>query len=329
MPLSINTPLVRADIDTIISLKAYKVFLLNGFANDKLVIKGDPTPVSHVKTTTSIMKMVSPGAKMKLLTQQERNELIQFVEFFKDLKAFYQQTGVQAPELEDDRPIRELNVNLRDQTVNFMKMDHHQLTDIESAFEARSTGDKSPLKVIKRGLKAPGGLEHLGEIIAADMFIGNRDRFAPWMTPDQFGFGTLMITLKAVLNPGNVFLALTPNNMFKPIGLDYLDPYNFFKEMDRTLVDVEQEKVKLWPGRAIAEREHRKKFAKNIIRDLELLLSPHHKNFLTTKLGFDSQQRLERGMKQGCRTIAALVLAKHGNNMPISLRDRYNLYNAV
>ena len=155
MPLSINTPLVRTDIDTIISLKAHKVFLLNGFANDKVVIKGDPTPVSHVKTTSSIMKMVSPGAKMKLLTQQERNELIKFVEFFKGLKAFYHQTGVQAPELEDDRPIRQLDVHLRDQDINSMKMDHHQLTDIESAFEARSMGDNSPLKAIKRGPENP------------------------------------------------------------------------------------------------------------------------------------------------------------------------------
>ena len=157
------------------------------------------------------------------------------------------------------------------------------------------------------------------------MFIGNRDRFAPWMTPDEFGFGRLMITLKAVMNPGNVFLALTAHNMFKPIGLDYLDPYNYFKEMDRTLVDVEQEQGRLWPGRAVAEREHRKRFAKHIIRDLELLLSPHHKNFLTTKLGFDSATapgaRHEAGLPHDRCPGVGEAPEQHADQSPGSLQS--------
>src|SRR5205085_2945138 len=102
-----------------------------------------------------------------------------------------------------------------------------------------------------------------------------------------------------------------------------------FKDMNKSITEQEEEMGVRWTGRAVADRTERKRFAKLIISDLEHLLSPHHKNILTSKLGFDSQTRLERGMKQGCRTIAAKLSAKYGNHWTRGMLERYNLYNAV
>jgi len=329
MALSLTAPIVYDDIQEIVLLKPLKVFLLRGYAGDEIVIKADAVQAGHVKSAGVVVKAIDPGVKMKVLTPPEILELRNYVELYLAVMDVMGAVIVTDPERAAIDSLRQLFA--MPGNVTMMKMNKQTLQDLGEAFNMRSQGDKGPVKQFITALKSPGGLEKLGQVIAADMYNGNTDRFCPLepgvppMPP--LSAGSLSVQLKVVVNPGNVMIIVGPTGVFSASLLDYVDPQSQFKDSTHTLAN--QEAGQVWPGRTLIDKTARHAFAKDVIEDLEKILHPKkHKLSLKTKLGSDAVKRLEAGMLEAVKLIKRALEVKYNpakwNSVP-SVRDRYQL----
>jgi hypothetical protein len=74
MPLSVEMPIRNAEIYSFKELKAGKVYVLNGNQGEQLVVKNEYTGVggtAPIKPSNTVMKVVDPRVKMKVLENDE------------------------------------------------------------------------------------------------------------------------------------------------------------------------------------------------------------------------------------------------------------------
>jgi hypothetical protein len=178
-------------------LKDPKVWLLVGQNDDKVVIKIEAVSQSQYKSVNPIVKAVAPGAKLKILTPKERSELQQYISNFEAVAEEYRKLGY--PYYYDEaRAVNSLKNSL---TFNdpVVKMAAFDVKDLESALDKRlgQAPDKTDLRAFTATLKAPGGLERLGRIIAVDLFNGNTDRFYPG-PPMTIRLGSVTFNLRCL-----------------------------------------------------------------------------------------------------------------------------------
>ncbi len=313
MSLSVDNPIVANDIDKIKMFKDLKVWLLVGFNNDKVVIKKDAVHAPQIKSANPIIRAIAPNAKLKILTPAENMALNQYVMTYEAWARDYQLMGL-ALDPDEDQAVQDLKLVLGPTFPEpFVKMQAVNVTDIEKALEQRMGGDKANLRAFTDTLNAPGGLEKLGKIIAADMFNGNRDRFYPGKRSSKTIGGTT-INLRCLVNVGNVFRVETAGG--SEVGaLDFIDPNALFKDISEPLDQGERRTGKLWPGRLLANKKERNAFAEDVIHDLEAILSPRKSMFsLKTKLKSGAAGRIATGMVEGAKLIKSKLEAKYNPN---------------
>jgi hypothetical protein len=336
MPLSMELAFTNADICSCKMLKRGKVFLLMGLQGEQLVVKNEnPGPgqtAAIFKPSNTVMKVVDPRVKVKPLQNNEISALQTFAtEAQNNLRNL---SGVVKAEL--DNGIREAvaclsEVTLKPVTGNiWIKMRLQEVQDLEHAVaRAIEVHRGSALEPFINALSNKGGMEKLGEIVAADAFIGNTDRFVPFGSKigsvSVLSGGKLYpFAARTLCNIGNVFIGLNEAGKLAPSPLDFLDPNGPFQRFGR-LADTEMERGKPWPGRVLVTKELRLRYARNIVADLENLLTLGKPSFFWTKLGRNSADRLEAGMAAAKDRIQARLLQKMDGrvpNFPEAMLDR-------
>lgn len=325
MALGLNNTIVSGDIYHFKMFKDLKVFLLIGADNDKVVIKTDAIHAPQIKSANPIIKAISPGSKLKILTPAELAAVKQACETYEYLAREYKEWGIDWNP--DEAPaVKSLKESLGF-GFPFVKMEAVNVKDLEGALANRLSGDKRDIRAFTATLNAPGGLETLGKIIAADMFNGNTDRFFPGSASTKT-VGGVDFNLRCLVNVGNVFRVNTAAG--SEVGaLDFVDPQSKFKNINQSLSDIEEpgDKSTWWQARVLVDRSKRKDFAKDVDHDLEKILSPHKSKFsLKTKLNFGSVDRIDKGMVEGARLIKAKLEQKYGpNNWTPAIRERYDI----
>jgi len=323
--LSVNNPIVAIEIDKIKMFKELKVWLLVGFNNDKVVIKKDAVFAPQIKSSSPAIKAIAPNSKLKILTPAENNALMSYVTNYEEWAREYEAMGA-ILDPEEDQAVKDLKEalgpNFREP---FVKMEAQNVTDIEKALEQRAAGNKTNLRAFTATLNGPGGWERLGQIVAADMFNGNRDRFYPNLGR-ALDFRGHTLKMHVLVNPGNVFRVDATHG--SQVGaLDFVDPNCFFKDINEPLAVGEQRTGKKWPGRLLANKSDRKRLADEIVHDLELVLNPRKSMFsLKTKLKSGAADRLVTGMIEGAKQIKTKLEAKYNpNRWTQGTTDRYKI----
>jgi hypothetical protein len=314
MALSMKSPIVMDDIDSIEVIRPGTVYVLTGLGQEKLVLKSEAgnLTASSFKTTKAAMKQVDTvAATAKLISDPEKAGLKMFAERMKSVIAFM--TEHRIPGYSSPVGVDDILANFaQNPHALWYKMPLQNLADLGGALKARVTGsnDKNALKEFADALKGKGGLEALGKIIACDMFIGNQDRFNP-TEGSSMTYGTRTFDFHVIKNVGNVFIA-GPGSSRSVTGMDFVDPSTGYRNYESTLSEVANDYNEGWLGDYLVDRRARKAFAKLVIEDLEMVLSPNRKSYSPfTKLGLNAATRLERGMVTGSQQILAGLTQKY------------------
>jgi hypothetical protein len=333
MALSIHNPIVANEIDSVHSLRRLKIFKLVGFQNERLVVKLEQMLHGLDKTqpdqklgrkealsvNVNLMRSVDPDAEVVVLTGDELQAIREYIDY--QLKI--------ARELRNPLsvPVQELSQAL-EFGGKWVKMEFKDLMNLDDVGNDRLGGNKTGVRQFAAALKAPGGLEKLGEIIAVDLFNHNRDRFA-LRTTTEFN----NIRLKFLVNIGNVFLSSRQVS-----GLDSWDPFSTLKVTRKHL--NEQLGHNEWGGYLLQEHGTvtingrvitRGVFAEGAIDDLETVLGPRDRNFFllrNKRLPMDAKRRLKQGMMSGATKIRDHLRELRrreqfqGKRLPVLLQDK-------
>lgn len=287
--LGLKNPLKAEDIYKISELsQGHPVFKVEGWGDgsskkvDAIVLKMEGANSKGVVVAASIMGMVDPRSAQVALTPQELQELKTWV------------NGGEVPDVESFRVAQTVATTLA-QPGTWLKMELRKLMTLDDAVANRLGGDKADVRVIAHALRQHGGLEKLGEIIAADLFNGSNDRFAypPYANAQP---GKHPIPTKVVQNVGNVFIACAGRSG-TPIGLDNFDPGSATKYVDGPEANDMDLGLQSWGGNLLvrANKADRDLFIAAVIEDMEALLGGGSRN---RKNPFGSQNRLGTGRKQ-------------------------------
>lgn len=206
----------------------------------------------------------------------------------------------------------------------WVKMEVKRLVMLDSAIDKRLKGDKADVRWIARALKHRGGLEKVGEIVAADFFNGNEDRFC-WPPPGvPVPGGT--IRFQTIQNVGNVFFACGANGSGVPIGLDSFDP----NSQQRYLHVAVDEST--WMGRILkpVNGAYRKTFAKNLVSDLEIALGPRNRKnpfAKTHRLGSHRRRRILTGIANGENIMKRYLVnwRNSGQTIPVGIASKMTI----
>jgi hypothetical protein len=114
-------------------------------------------------------------------------------------------------------------------------------------------------------------------------------------------------------------------------GHDFIDPNSGYKNFDMGLQDVKEGYGDEWIGRVLCNKQTRHQFAKDIVDDLETILTPNRKRYSPfRKLGKKAVTRLEAGMVDGMQEIVSAVKAKYDRKgWPAGVKDRYDAFAAA
>lgn len=302
--LSIKKPLKADDIYGASELApGHPVYKLEGWGDgvsnkiDAIVIKVESGNSRNVQLATMTMNMVDRNSTQLVLTPQEVAELKTWA------------TTADCPDLATFRTAQAITMALA-QPGSWLKMNLKQLVTLDDAVNNRvNNNDKADVRVIARALKGSGGLEKLGEIIAADLFNGSNDRFAfpPQAAQDGKYPG---IPLKVIQNVGNVFVACNGNGSGKPIGLDNFDPFGQQRHVDGAQAQHMDLSINSWGGNLLTKSfpTQREAFVKGVIEDLEALLGGGSRNRKTpfgsqARLGTGRKRRLIKGIESGAKKM--------------------------
>lgn len=304
MALSMTGSIAAGDICNVKCYKDLKVYLLQGTDGSEIVIKCEGLGADSIKAATHAVKAVEHSARMKILSATEVNELKQYCKYVDELDAYFSELGVSKgmrgfiDRQKDAVDMLKKTLSWNDPIVKMKKQTAHH---IEDAATNRGEGNKDLIRLFVSTLKAQGGLEHLGEIVAADMFNNNNDRFSPYMIAGEKKVGPYTLKMKAIMNFGNIFI-VDNGNGFSASIMDYIAPTGIGMGPNRSLTN-QTDDLK-WMGEVLVEKSTRKKFAQNIIHDLEEVLHPNKSFFsMKKKLGRDAEERLHHGMVNGVRII--------------------------
>jgi hypothetical protein len=324
-----------ADVDV---LRPGTVYLLRGHAGEKLVVKVEAGNVgaATLKHNKVAMKAVEAKAgALKALQPGEVTALRDWAAFmqrvtddFADNKIGGFQSGSAAKDLSEC--VATMPGNL------WYKMPAADLTGADKMLEARlgvggNGPDKGIMKQFADGLNADGGLEQLGRIIAADMYISNQDRFNPEAGSTK-EFGGRQLKFKTLLNPGNLFVVgKNTQQRMSVSGHDFIDANTGYKDYSNSLSDVKDAYDQNWLGEVLCSSSKRKKFAGNVVDDLETILTPNRKKLSPfRKLDRNAAKRIERGMLEGMRLIVDAIDAKYRTGpVPTGVKQRRDKFEAA
>lgn len=321
--LKIDSPIVYTDIYNVVALaQGHPVYKLEGWGDDKgqvdaIVVKMESMKaaanmgnVRDVGMATALMTIIDKNARTLVLKKDEVAQL----KLYAEAGNVADQTGL--------RTAGDLLKDLNDPMGVWTKMEVKRLTQLDKALAKRLQGDKADVRVIAAALKAHGGLEKLGKIIAVDLFNGNNDRFI-YPGPGKKEDG-MTVRFKAIWNLGNVLVAAG-----SPIGLDSYDPNNTTRDLNVAVTANSD-----WSGMLLTQgmKAEREQFVADIIEDLELALGPRNRKSIMkvigskNRLGSNRKDRLMKGMLAGKNMLQqALVPRRNHPNFPIGLSSRMAL----
>jgi hypothetical protein len=321
--LSINSLVTAGEIDSITHLSHnHPVYLLEGHREDEVVVKREnhrnATELFH---NTRVMGAADRKAKANPMTV---NEIQQMMSWAIQAKA---QAGQATSAI-----LHEFLAQTK-APGSWVKMNRYDLLDLHHANQLmQSQKDKSEVRELARALNAPGGMEMLGKIVAADLFNANADRFGisyPLNESNHEGSGyrdeTGLRRLNHLMNWGNVMIIR--GRQASPIGLDSFDPYGKFSNWSISLAAAEQAAGAQWPGRYLAPAQAimRHKVAMRCVADLNVMLGQRNRRFASfsqVRLNRDAVTHMAAGMTRGIEQIRMMLISKYRGLAPIGLKDR-------
>lgn len=340
MTLSVDQPLLAADLMEVRDLKDGKIFLLTGRDGSKLVLKAEANVTgANIKAVAPVVKSIDRSARMQPLRHSEVMELDKFVDSVEAYARMMQvliDSGYNFPspnaELQSVQHLRTCIFKYGAPGVggrtDIAKLDYARMStlsvaldvegkpgDDESWDEARGTFAK-----FVKALKASGGFEKLGQIAAGDFFIGNEDRFR-----SEGGGITLKLygekhRFKVIFNLGNIIVVKPGKGKRTRLSmLDYMDPNTEWLAIDQDVNAVEAKTGMQWPMRVLLDKSSRHAFAVGLVEDLDYLLKPEG-NVIGFRFGGSrSVKRVENGIVEGIRGIAKALKQKQAKLSPLLL----------
>jgi hypothetical protein len=332
MVLSLNTDITTADIQEVTQFNPdHPVYLLHGDLSN-LVIKHETVfPNRFVNGRTAlginlrIMQAVDAKARVVAMKPSEVFDVAAFVA--------HEKAVAKAANSEVSAVLNNLGRALL-APGKWVKMEVKDLKDLDKAGTARIKADnKAGVRQFAAAFNADGGLEKLGEVIAADLFNDNHDRFdvaAP--ANGQLKFHEIPLTF--LRNVGNVLLSSG-----KVIGLDSWDPNSDPNSDTRDPLKnlAAQDPNNVWggyllvPGGSVTVGGYyitREDFAKGVIADLEAVLGPRSRSFpglRTKRLVKGATGRLLQGMTNGVLKIRSCLRNMAPTiGLPPMLQDKAN-----
>lgn len=313
MSLSYDTGIIAGDIYFVKELKELKVFLLNGFGKDRLVVKVEAGGYTDadIKLNSKIMGVIDSDAKTKPLSAGELQQLDSWCD-----------ANMPYSNIIDGAMDMKKSINMF-RTTPWIKMKALQLLTLDDASKKMGEGDKTDVRIIAKVLNAAGGLERLGGVIAADFFIGNTDRFVTGGAGGRWAGETL----KALVNVGNVFIAIDPSQKKGSVaGLDFLDPVGIGRSLSQDLGYRQDD----WMGKLLTKANSglRMEFCHDVIADLNFVLGPRKRSFSflrTKRLDSDAANRLNWGMEDAADKIKNKLRQYkqgHGGVLPAGFQAR-------
>ena len=366
-PLSVKTRLHLKDIVGLSKLDNVRaVYLLAGSAGSKIVIKrdkassigrsnfgnseNDPRSMRHTFRT---MKAVDAKTASKQLSKREMENIKHFA---REIKVGSKNLNPYAyHDSETTKIADKLLMDLKAPGVVWMKTDFFQgLVDLEAAAgKARSQSrDKAGVRAFAAALSAKGGLEKLGQIIAADAFNGNTDRFElKKYSADEYKNAVKENTLPQLtklydvdkkrfcdcetwrlVNAGNVAICLQ-DNIVKPVGIDPWSGSSALRNLESGNDPDTFDDIVKWSGVMLKDdqQQYRSDLGIDIADDLERLLGPRNRKlgFLSTnRLPRDAAARIALGIEQGAKILKSTLVPKvrrDSKGMPKGILKRMEL----
>ena len=91
----LNSPIVMSDIQEIKGLGTHgNVWLLNGFQDDRIVVKYELGDAVMVKSANPAIKAIAPNAALKILSRDELNAIDQYTVNFEQAEREYEALGM-------------------------------------------------------------------------------------------------------------------------------------------------------------------------------------------------------------------------------------------
>jgi hypothetical protein len=318
--------------------QGHPVFLVE-FAHDRCVIKQDNMDGrANAGNVVALMNAVDPGAQSRVLGTGELLALRAWVNanqgnihlagqdqgFLVYLSQIIEEAS--RPPLPPGMAVTPQNQRKGVWTVMQAKAN---LMDVESAAMQRVGGNKASVKAITERLRAPGGLEKIGQILAVDAFNNYGDR-VNWLflnSPNQRrgkNVDGMPEKCRCMWNPGNFFV----DGHEGVLGLDPIDPNTAFNDW-QTMPDLPTGEI--YAGTILKQSNGhlRAAVAEAVIEDLELLLGPRNRRGVYKVVGATHRMPKNGAARivSGIETGAALVLAHlrqtyAGGNIPVGLQLR-------
>jgi hypothetical protein len=306
--MDISRPVPTHAIESVTQLAdGHPVFLVR-LQNGAFVLKAeDSSSNRQVADPASIMNAVDPRAQSRVLKKDEIMRI-------RDWVAGHPQDveeqnagdllGRLRGALRPPMPMAGIPGGMMPQQNNVIVIMQakQNLQNLEAAGTAALGGDKTAVKRLATALNQPGGLEKLGEILAADAFTGNQDRV------NFEGAGKMWngAQLQCLQNPGNVFVG---DEQGRPtvLGLDTFDPTNQFSRMEDW---QDASDGFFYPGQLLRNDagNRRAEVIQKVVADIETILGRRNRKIpgaRKSRLPADAAQRIDRGMMNGAAKILA------------------------
>jgi hypothetical protein len=331
--LKVDSPLLASSIKTLRELKLNKVFELQGFTTDRLIVKFESiqsTP-EQIKAAGKVVKSIDPLSKAKVCSKTEEAELLKFCNSAIDTHLYFKDfEGSSSAEYKKSITACEhLKKMLGFGDMPLIKMARQEVTDLQEVAN-KAFGDlqeTGPLQSFISALIAPKGLEGLGQMIAADAFNGNVDRFNFFAKPLSGKFGPHSVDLRVLVNPGNIIQSRTQSGVVVSL-LDYVDPGSQYRDQSVSLQENENRvrgSFGDWPGRYMVKKVLRLDCSEKVVADFEDIFKPNKTFFSKPKLGKNAVKRVAFGMWFGTNKIVESLKPKLGK-LPKGMQDRVLLY---
>lgn len=331
--LDVNSGILASDIKTVGELKLNKVFDLRGFRSDRLIVKFESiqsTP-EQIKAAGKVVKSIDPLSKAKVCSKTEEAQLTQFCTSAIDTHLYFKdfESSSSSDYKSSITACEHLKRMLGYGDMPLIKMARQDVSDLQDvANKAFGEGsDLGPLQRFVKTLVDPKGLEALGQVIAADAFNGNVDRFNFFAKPLAGKFGPHVVELRVLVNPGNIIQSRTENGVIVSL-LDYVDPGSQYRDQSVSLQDNETRvrgSFGDWPGRYMVKKSARLECAEKVVDDFEDIFTPNKSFFSKRKLGKDAVRRVAYGMWFGTNRISTTLKPKL-KSLPQGMQDRVLLY---
>ena len=348
MALSLTSEFTLQDIDAIRVFKKGAVYLLQG-GGQELVVKKEPISsanAKHFELSRKAMGVVDKNVKdSQRLSENEVKVLQIYVGNQRAAVQFRLMNRLPGASEDLETAIGDLK---KAQFVWF-KMQKVNMLTLREAWDAKlgiieETGEQvaqsdEPMRVFLKTLRAPNGLEALGQIIAIDLFSGNRDRINPRGASTSMYPGA-KVRLKVVKNVGNLMI-VRKGGARTITGMDFADPYSPQLLADDALDTQSASAGNEWFGHDLADATKRKRFVKNVVSDLETIFTSgglkKRKDFFgrtssdQTALGNDAGVRLEKGMLKGAKVLVKYIDGRLVKNKqyPPSFLERLTIFRNV